>query len=111
MQARETTANKLVAIKVVRSHAHYRHAARCELRVLDTLKAHDPDNKMQCVHARDWFDFFGHVCIVMDLLDASLFDFLQNNSCVPFPASQVRSFARQLFTSVACEFSLHVGPR
>lgn len=39
----------------------------------------------------------------MDLLGQSVFDFLKGNSFVPFPNSQIQSFARQLFTSVACK--------
>jgi dual-specificity kinase len=41
----------------------------------------------------------------MDLLGQSVFDFLKANSFVPFPNSQIQSFARQLFTSVACRFT------
>jgi dual-specificity kinase len=37
-------------------------------------------------------------------LGQSVFDFLKSNSFVPFPSSQIQNFARQLFTSVACEF-------
>jgi dual-specificity kinase len=40
----------------------------------------------------------------MDLLGQSVFDFLKGNTFVPFPNSQIQSFARQLFTSVACTF-------
>jgi dual-specificity kinase len=39
----------------------------------------------------------------MDLLGQSVFDFLKSNHFVPFPNSQIQSFARQLFTSVACK--------
>jgi dual-specificity kinase len=42
----------------------------------------------------------------MDLLGQSVFDFLKGNAFVPFPNSQIQSFARQLFTSVACEYSI-----
>jgi len=41
----------------------------------------------------------------MDLLGQSVFDFLKGNAFVPFPNSQIQSFARQLFTSVACKYS------
>ena len=39
-----------------------------------------------------------------DLLGQSVFDFLKANLFVPFPSSHIQSFARQLLTSVACEF-------
>ncbi|KAH6681997.1 kinase-like domain-containing protein [Halenospora varia] len=101
VQARDRKRSKLVAIKIIRSVQKYRDASRIELRVLSTLKANDHENRNRCIHLRDCFDYRGHICIVMDLLGQSVFDFLKGNSFVPFPNSQIQSFARQLFTSVA----------
>ncbi|OLN83331.1 Dual specificity protein kinase lkh1 [Colletotrichum chlorophyti] len=106
VQARDRSRNKAVAIKIIRSVQKYRDASRIELRVLATLKANDAENRNRCIHLRDCFDYRGHICIVMDLLGQSVFDFLKSNSFVPFPNSQIQSFARQLFTSVACEYLL-----
>lgn len=105
VQARDRRRNRPVAIKIIRSVQKYRDASRIELRVLATLKANDEENRNRCIHLRDCFDFRGHICIVMDLLGQSVFDFLKGNNFVPFPNSQIQSFARQLFTSVACGFS------
>ncbi|KAI1175844.1 kinase-like domain-containing protein [Nemania sp. FL0916] len=101
VEARDRRRNKLVAIKIIRAIQKYRDASRIELRVLQTLKANDPENRNRCIHLRDCFDFRGHICIVMDLLGSSVFDFLKGNNFVPFPNSQIQSFARQLLTSVA----------
>jgi dual-specificity kinase len=101
VQARDRKRNRLVAIKVIRSVQKYRDASRIELRVLATLKANDNENRNRCIHLRDCFDYRGHICIVMDLLGQSVFDFLKGNGFVPFPNSQIQNFARQLFTSVA----------
>ncbi|KAL8917682.1 MAG: hypothetical protein Q9208_007808 [Pyrenodesmia sp. 3 TL-2023] len=89
------------AIKIIRSVQKYRDASRIELRVLSTLSRNDQENRNKCIHLRDCFDFRNHVCIVTDLLGQSVFDFLKGNAFVPFPSSQIQSFARQLFTSVA----------
>lgn len=101
VQAKDRKTRKYVAIKIIRAVQKYRDASRIELRVLQTLKANDEDNRNRCIHLRDCFDFRGHICIVMDLLGSSVFDFLKSNNFVPFPNSQIQSFARQLFTSVA----------
>ena len=90
------------AIKIIRSVQKYRDASRIELRVLSTLSQNDQENRNKCIHLRDCFDFRNHICIVTDLLGQSVFDFLKANSFVPFPSSQIQSFARQLLTSVAC---------
>lgn len=102
VQAKDRRRNELVAIKIIRSVQKYRDASKIELRVLATLKANDAENRNRCIHLRDCFDFRGHICIVMDLLGQSVFDFLKGNNFVPFPNSQIQNFARQLFTSVAC---------
>jgi dual-specificity kinase len=104
VQAKDRKRNgTAVAIKIIRSVQKYRDASRIELRVLSTLKANDAENRNRCIHLRDCFDYRGHICIVMDLLGQSVFDFLKSNSFVPFPNSQIQSFARQLLTSVACK--------
>jgi serine/threonine protein kinase len=90
------------AIKIIRSVQKYRDASRIELRVLSTLSSNDKENRNKCIHLRDCFDYRNHICIVTDLLGMSVFDFLKSNSFVPFPSSQIQSFARQLLTSVAC---------
>lgn len=92
------------AVKIIRSVQKYRDASRIELRVLSTLALNDKNNRNKCIHLRDSFDFRNHICIVTDLLGQSVFDFLKGNGFVPFPSSQIQSFARQLFTSVACKF-------
>ena len=69
--------------------------------MLSTLSSNDKHNKNKCIHLRDCFDFRNHICIVTDLLGQSVFDFLKSNQFVPFPNSQIQSFARQLLTSVA----------
>lgn len=99
------------AIKIIRSVQKYRDASRIELRVLSTLSHNDRDNRNKCIHLRDTFDFRNHICIVTDLLGQSVFDFLKGNAFVPFPSSQIQSFARQLFTSVACEYDVSEAPR
>ncbi|EPE10476.1 protein kinase [Ophiostoma piceae UAMH 11346] len=101
VQARDRERSELVAIKIIRSVQKYRDASRIELRVLETLKANDRENRNRCIHLRECFDYRNHICIVMDLLGQSVFDFLKGNGFVPFPNSQIQNFARQLFTSVA----------
>lgn len=106
VQAYDRESKQSVAVKVIRSVQKYRDAAKIELRALQTLRQNDAENRYRCIHLRDCFDFRGHICIVTDLLDLSLFDFLKGNGFVPFPNSHIQSFARQLLTSVACKFSL-----
>lgn len=90
-----------VAIKVIRAVQKYRDASQIEIRVLKCLRQNDPHNRYQCVQLLETFDFRNHVCIVSDLLDRSVFDFLKDNKFQPFPCRDIWQFAKQLLTSVA----------
>ncbi|KAG6026146.1 hypothetical protein E4U41_001340 [Claviceps citrina] len=90
-----------VAVKVIRSIQKYRDAARIEARVLQTILYNDPINKYRCIHPKDIFEYKNHVCISMNLLDLSIFDFLKSNNFAPFPNSQIQSIAHQVLTSIA----------
>ncbi|OLL25696.1 Dual specificity protein kinase lkh1 [Neolecta irregularis DAH-3] len=101
VQCLDLRANKLVAIKVIRSVQKYRDASRIELRVLDTLRQHDPLNEHNCIHFIACFDYRNHICIVTEMLGMSLFDFLKENKFAPFPAKHIQQFSKQLFSSVS----------
>ena len=57
----------------------------------------------KCVHLKEWFEHHGHVCLVFELLDKSLYDFLEENEFEPFPMAHIQSFGRQMITAVACK--------
>lgn len=98
----DRTLAKNVAIKIIRNSPQYRKAAMFEIQVLQRLKKEDPARTFNCVVMREWFDHCNHVCMVFDVLDMSLFEFLKENHYRPFPMRQVRHFARQLVKAVAC---------
>ena len=101
VKAYDQKSNSLVAIKIIKSIPKYREASKIELRVLTMLKKHDPNNKFQCIHLRECFDYRNHICIVTDLLKISLFDFMQKNQFLPFPGSHIQAMTKQLLRSVA----------
>lgn len=89
-----------VAIKIIRNIPKYRDAAKIELRILSTLKKFDNQNDNHCIHLRECFDFRGHICIVTDLLQISLYDFLERNKYIAFPGSHIQAISKQLIRSV-----------
>lgn len=92
---------KQCAVKIIRAIPKYREASMTEIRVLTTIFKHDPMNSMRTIHLQECFDYKNHICIVTDLLGISIFDFLESNNYLSFPKSHVKSFAKQLFSSVA----------
>ncbi|ODV75198.1 serine/threonine protein kinase KNS1, partial [Cyberlindnera jadinii NRRL Y-1542] len=101
IKALDCQTNETVAIKIVRAIPKYREASKIELRVLTTLKKADPENLNHCIHLREVLDYENHICIITDLLDISLYEFLQSNKFKPFPGSQIQAITRQLVRSVA----------
>ncbi|OMJ29045.1 Dual specificity protein kinase lkh1 [Smittium culicis] len=97
----DKTTNKLVAVKVIKSVYKYRVAASMEIRVLETMKQHDPSNFFKCAVIRDSFDFNNHICMVFDLLSSSLYDFLKGNLFQPFPLINIQQIAYQIIRSVS----------
>ncbi|KAL5729294.1 dual-specificity kinase [Ranunculus cassubicifolius] len=91
---------EMVAIKVVRSIKKYRDAAMIEIDLLHHL-AKKEEGRLRCVRILDWFDYRNHICIVLEKLGPSLYEFLRSNNYRPFSLGLVREFGRQLLESVA----------
>ncbi|XP_069713136.1 dual specificity protein kinase CLK4-like [Phaenicophaeus curvirostris] len=48
----------------------------------------------------EWFEYHGHVCIVLELLGLNTYDFLRDNNFSPFSLDDIRHMAYQICTSV-----------
>ncbi|KAF9519696.1 hypothetical protein BS47DRAFT_1288171 [Hydnum rufescens UP504] len=101
VEALDISTRTMVAVKIIRSIPKYRDASKIEIRVLKTLKQHDPTNKHKCIHLIEWFDYRNHICIVSELLGKCIYDFLKENNFAPFPRRHIQDFARQILSSVA----------
>ncbi|NP_001091432.1 CDC like kinase 1 L homeolog [Xenopus laevis] len=95
-----TGSGKRVAVKIIKNVERYREAAQSEIKVLEHLSRKDPKNTFRCVQMLEWFDHHGHVCIVFELLGLSTYDFIKENSFLPFPMDQIRNMAYQICKSI-----------
>lgn len=57
----------------------------------------------RCVQMLEWFDHHGHVCIVFELLGLSTYDFIKENSFLPFHINDIRNMAYQICQSINCK--------
>ncbi|XP_068933804.1 dual specificity protein kinase CLK4 isoform X2 [Petaurus breviceps papuanus] len=89
-----------VAVKIVKNVGRYREAARSEIQVLEHLNSTDPNSVFRCVQMLEWFDHHGHVCIVFELLGLSTYDFIKENSFLPFQLDHIRQMAYQICQSI-----------
>ncbi|KNC98912.1 CMGC/CLK protein kinase [Spizellomyces punctatus DAOM BR117] len=101
VEAYDRQTRQRVAIKVIRAVQKYRDASKVEIRVLNALKTHDPENRKRCIHLQETFDYRNHICMVFELLSQSVFDFLKENAFAPFPPWQIKAFATQILEAVA----------
>ena len=93
--------NASVAVKVIKNKEAYRKQSSLEIRVLKLLNNKiDPDNKSNIVRLLQTFDFKGHVCLVFEMLDYSLYDLLTQNQYRGLPLFVVQSFTRQILTAL-----------
>nr|XP_056717293.1 dual specificity protein kinase CLK4 isoform X2 [Euleptes europaea] len=58
------------------------------------------DHHIRCVQMLEWFDHHGHVCIVFELLGLSTYDFIKENSFLPFRIELIRKMAFQICQSI-----------
>ncbi|XP_068187252.1 dual specificity protein kinase CLK1-like isoform X2 [Antennarius striatus] len=92
--------NRRVAVKIAMNTDCFREVARSEIKVLEEINRLDDDNIFACVRMLDWFEYRGHVCIVLELLGISTFEFLQRNKSLTFSVDQIRHMAFQIFKAV-----------
>ena len=93
LQCYDHKENQHVAIKIIRNARRFHKQAQIELRVLQVLR----DQRVpHTVIMLDHFKFRNHECMVFELLDLSLFDYLKQNRFRGFPVMWVRTVALQL---------------
>ena len=68
-----------VALKIVRHEKRFHKQAQEEIKILESLKKQDVDNKMNVVHILDHFNFRNHICISFELLSIDLYELLRRN--------------------------------
>ena len=63
-----------MALKVIKNVDKYREAAKLEVNVLEKIQEKDPAGKRLCGKMLSWFNYYGHMCLVFELLGLSVFD-------------------------------------
>ncbi|KAE9551522.1 hypothetical protein FO519_005269 [Halicephalobus sp. NKZ332] len=92
--------NRRLALKIIKNVSKYREAARLEINVLQKLKERDPSGQHLVIHMLKYFDYYGHTCLLFELLGLSVFDFMKMNNYRPYPMDQARYIAYQLCYAV-----------
>lgn len=89
-----------VAIKIVRNVKRYYESALIEARILQDMNLRGGRGRTHCVVLHDTFTIDGHLCMVLERLGPSLYDFLKRHNYKPFPMICVQDFTVQLLEAV-----------
>eukprot|EP01062_Namystynia_karyoxenos_P072418 TRINITY_DN6857_c0_g1_i2.p1 TRINITY_DN6857_c0_g1~~TRINITY_DN6857_c0_g1_i2.p1 ORF type:complete len:745 (+),score=264.75 TRINITY_DN6857_c0_g1_i2:86-2236(+) len=92
--------NRPMALKVIRNKKRFHHQALVEVKILDHLRTHDPDDQYNIVKMEEYFYFRNHLCITFELLSINLYEFIKNNNFQGVSLGLIRRFAIQLLTSL-----------
>ncbi|XP_066559082.1 uncharacterized protein LOC136749046 [Amia ocellicauda] len=88
--------NETVAIKVLSKHPDYQQQVQIEIFILEILTRESTKNS-SIVRAIEWFQHKGHMCIVFEMLDKSLYNILNRG---PLPLEIIRPILQQLATAL-----------
>eukprot|EP00002_Diphylleia_rotans_P024234 TRINITY_DN4776_c0_g5_i2.p1 TRINITY_DN4776_c0_g5~~TRINITY_DN4776_c0_g5_i2.p1 ORF type:complete len:498 (-),score=82.56 TRINITY_DN4776_c0_g5_i2:798-2291(-) len=89
-----------VALKIIKNKKRFHHQALIEVRILEHLKDHDPDDATCTIRMYEYFYFRNHLCITFELLSFNLYDFIKNNNFQGFSMGLIRRFSIQILTNL-----------
>ena len=91
--------NELYAVKILKNHPSYARQGQIELSILERLKAEDADQH-NFVRSLDFFSHKTHTCLVFEMLEQNLYDFLKQNKFQPLPLKYIRPIAQQVLVAL-----------
>lgn len=93
---RAEDAESVVAIKVVRRIERYARSAKIEADILRDVNSRDKRQDSGNVRLLDEFECGGHVCLVFESLDVSVYEFQKANSYRSYPLETIQTVSRDL---------------
>ncbi|WIA15692.1 hypothetical protein OEZ85_002317 [Tetradesmus obliquus] len=88
------------ALKVIRNKKRFHHQAQVELKVLEHLRQHDPEDAHHVIHIQEHFTFRNHLCITFELLSINLYEFIKQNNFAGLSLQLIKRFAAQMLVSL-----------
>nr|CDS17899.1 homeodomain interacting protein kinase 3 [Echinococcus granulosus] len=94
------SSNRIVAIKILKNHPSYLRQGNVEVQILQTLSQHDTEMH-NIVRAIECFQHRNHMCLVFELLEQNLYEFLKSNNFRPLDLREIRPIAQQVLTALS----------
>lgn len=91
--------NEIVAIKILKNHPSYARQGQIEVSILHRLSQESSDD-YNFVRAFECFTHKNHTCLVFEMLEQNLYDFLKHNKFQPLPLKYIRPILQQVLTAL-----------
>lgn len=91
--------NEIVAIKILKNHPSYARQGQIEVSILHRLSQENAD-EFNFVRAYECFTHKNHTCLVFEMLEQNLYDFLKQNKFSPLPLKYIRPILQQVLTAL-----------
>lgn len=91
--------NEIVAIKILKNHPSYARQGQIEVSILSRLSQENAD-QFNFVRAYECFQHKNHTCLVFEMLEQNLYDFLKQNKFQPLPLKSIRPITKQVLTTL-----------
>ncbi|XP_033118066.1 homeodomain-interacting protein kinase 2-like [Anneissia japonica] len=91
--------NEIVAIKILKNHPSYARQGQIEVNILARLSAENAD-EYNFVRAYECFQHKTHTCLVFELLEQNLYDYLKHSKFSPLPLKYIRPVTQQVLVAL-----------
>ncbi|KAJ3596901.1 hypothetical protein NHX12_003301, partial [Muraenolepis orangiensis] len=91
--------NDVVAVKILKNHPSYARQGQIEVGILSRLSSENADEH-NVVRALECFQHRSHTCLVFEMLEQNLYDFLKQNKFNPLPLKVIRPILQQVATAL-----------
>nr|XP_061825793.1 homeodomain-interacting protein kinase 3-like isoform X1 [Nerophis lumbriciformis] len=91
--------NEVVAVKILKNHPSYARQGQIEVEILARLSSESADEH-NVVRALECFQHRSHTCLVFEMLEQNLYDFLKQNKFSPLPLKIIRPILLQVATAL-----------
>ena len=87
--------NEVMAVKILKNHPSYARQGQIEVNILSRLSQENAD-EFNFIRAYECFQHKNHTCLVFELLEQNLYDFLKQNKFSPLPLKYIRPIMQQV---------------
>ena len=91
--------NEIVAIKILKNQPSYARQGQIEISILSRLSQENAD-EYNFVRAFECFQHKNHNCLVFEMLEQNLYDFLKQNKFQPLPLKYIRPITQQVLIAL-----------